>query len=196
MIAPRMRPLGNKRSTIVAALDIGTSKVACVIAKLKAERGREMPRNRTHSVEIIGIGLTRAFGIKAGTVVDIEAAEDSIRRAVDQAERSAKVEIASVILSVTGGRLGSESFAASVRVPGSSVEGGDIARVLDAASLAARCCTQFRSLITSMRSPIFRTRAGCSDARLQSICMSRPPITRRCKILSSASSAAISRSKV
>jgi cell division protein FtsA len=135
MIAPRMRPLGNKRSTIVAALDIGTSKVACVIAKLKAERGREMPRNRTHSVEIIGIGLTRAFGIKAGTVVDIEAAEDSIRRAVDQAERSAKVEIASVILSVTGGRLGSESFAASVRVPGSSVEGGDIARVLDAASL-------------------------------------------------------------
>ena len=51
------------------------------------------------------------------------------------AERSAKVEIASVVLSVTGGRLGSESFAASVRVPGSSVEGGDIARVLDAASM-------------------------------------------------------------
>ncbi|MBY0531964.1 MAG: cell division protein FtsA [Xanthobacteraceae bacterium] len=135
MIAPRMKPLGNKRSTIVAALDIGTSKIACVIAKLKAERGREMPRNRTHSVEVLGFGHTRAFGIKAGTVVDIEAAEDSIRRAVDQAERSAKVEIASAILSVTGGRLGSESFAASVRVPGSSVEGGDIARVLDAASL-------------------------------------------------------------
>jgi len=135
MIAPRMKPLGAKRSTIVAALDIGTSKIACVIAKLKAERGREMPRNRTHSVEVIGFGHTRAFGIKAGTVVDIEAAEDSIRRAVDQAERSAKVEIASVILSVAGGRLGSESFAASVRVPGSSVESGDIARVLDAASL-------------------------------------------------------------
>jgi cell division protein FtsA len=135
MIAPRMKPLGGKRSSIVAALDIGTSKIACVIARLKAERGREMPRNRTHSVEVLGFGHTRAFGIKAGTVVDIEAAEDSIRRAVDQAERSAKVEIASVVLSVTGGRLGSESFAASVRVPGSSVEGGDIARVLDAASL-------------------------------------------------------------
>lgn len=135
MIAPRMKPLGGKRSTIVAALDIGTSKIACVIAKLKAERGREMPGNRTHSVEVLGMGLTRAFGIKAGTVIDIEAAEDSIRRAVDQAERSAKVEIASVILSVTGGRLGSESFAASVRVPGSSVESGDIARVLEAASL-------------------------------------------------------------
>lgn len=135
MIAPRMKPLAARRSTIVAALDIGTSKVACVIAKLKAGREREMPRNRTHAVEVIGFGHTRAFGIKAGTVVDIEAAEDSIRRAVDQAERSAKVEIASVVVSVTGGRLGSESFAASVRVPGSAVEGGDIARVLDAASL-------------------------------------------------------------
>jgi cell division protein FtsA len=135
MIAPRMKPIGNRRSTIVAALDIGTSKIACVIAKLKAERGRETPGNRTHSVDVLGLGLTRAYGIKAGTVVDIEAAEESIRRAVDQAERAAKVEIASVILSVTGGRLGSESFAASVRVPGSSVETGDIARVLDAASL-------------------------------------------------------------
>ncbi|MBX3513252.1 MAG: cell division protein FtsA [Xanthobacteraceae bacterium] len=134
-LAPRMKPLGHKRSSIVAALDIGTSKVACVIAKLKAERGREMPHNRTHSVEVIGFGHTRAHGIKAGTVVDIEAAEESIRRAVDQAERSAKVEIASVIVSVTGGRLGSESFAASVRVPGNAVEGGDIARVLDAASV-------------------------------------------------------------
>lgn len=135
MIAPRMKPIGNRRSTIVAALDIGTSKIACVIAKLKAERGRETPGNRTHSVDVLGLGLTRAYGIKAGTVVDIEAAEESIRRAVDQAERAAKVEIASVILSVTGGRLGSDSFAASVRVPGSSVETGDIARVLDAASL-------------------------------------------------------------
>jgi cell division protein FtsA len=134
-LAPRMKPLGGRRSTIVAALDIGTSKVTCIIARLKAERGSEMPRNRTHSVEVIGFGHTRAHGIKAGTVVSIEAAEESIRRAVDQAERSAKVEIASVVLSVAGGRLGSESFAASVRVPGSAVEGGDIARVLDAASV-------------------------------------------------------------
>lgn len=133
-LAPRMKPIGNKRSTIVAALDIGTSKIACIIARLKSDRSTDMPRNRTHAVEVIGFGHTRAHGIKAGTVVDIEAAEESIRRAVDKAERSAKVEIASVVLSVTGGRLGSESFAASVRVPGSSVEGGDIARVLDAAS--------------------------------------------------------------
>lgn len=109
-LAPRMKPIGNKRSTIVAALDIGTSKIACIIARLKADRSPDMPRNRTHAVEVIGFGHTRAHGIKAGTVVDIEAAEELIRRAVDKAERSAKVEIASVVLSVTGGRLGSDSL--------------------------------------------------------------------------------------
>jgi cell division protein FtsA len=134
-MAPRMKAIGARRSSIVAALDIGSSKIVCLIAKLRPGHGEEMPSNRTHSVEVIGFGHTIARGIKAGTVVDIELAEESIRRAVDLAERSAKVEIASVILSVSGGRLGSESFAASVRIPGSSVQEGDIGRVLDAASL-------------------------------------------------------------
>lgn len=135
-LAPRMKPLHPRRSTVVAALDIGTSKIACVIARLRPLGGdRDAQRTRTHSVEIIGFGHTRARGMKAGTVVDIELAEESIRRAVDLAERSAKVEIASVIVAVAGGRLGSESFAASVRLPGSEVEDGDIGRVLDAASL-------------------------------------------------------------
>lgn len=133
-ITPRMKPIG-RRSSVVAALDIGSSKIACIIARLKPERGLEMPHGRSHSVEVIGFGHTRAHGIKAGAVVEIERAEASIRRAVDLAERSAKVEIASVIVAVSGGRLSSESFAASVRVPGMNVESADIARVLEAASL-------------------------------------------------------------
>lgn len=137
-LAPRMKPIGARRSSIVAALDIGSSKIVCLIARLRPERGAEMPRGRTHSVEVIGFGHTISRGIKAGTVVDIALAEESIRRAVDLAERSAKVEIASVILSVSGGRLGSEFFAASVRIPGSSVQEGDIGRVLDAANSSLR----------------------------------------------------------
>jgi cell division protein FtsA len=134
-LAPRMQPLSPKRTAVVAALDIGTSKIACIIARLRPAHGRDAPRGRTHSVQIIGFGHTVARGMKAGTVVDIERVEESIRRAVDLAERSAKVEIASVVLSVSGGRIGSEAFAASVRLPGPEVESGDVARVLDAASL-------------------------------------------------------------
>jgi cell division protein FtsA len=134
-LAPRMRPLHPRRAAVVAALDIGTSKIACLIARLKPLGDDAAPRGRTHSVELIGFGHTRARGIKAGTVIDMARAEEAIRLAVDAAERSAKVEIASVVLALSGGRLGSESFAASVRLPGASVEEGDIHRVLDAASL-------------------------------------------------------------
>jgi cell division protein FtsA len=134
-LAPRMRPLNPRRSATIAALDVGTSKIACLIGRLKPLGGGSHLGGRTHSLELIGFGHTRARGIKSGTVVDMAKAEEAIRVAVDAAERSAKVEIASVVLAISGGRLGSESFAASVRLPGPSVEEGDIGRVLDAASL-------------------------------------------------------------
>ena len=134
-LAPRMRPLHPRRSAVVAALDIGTSKIACLIARLKPLDDTSHLGGRTHSVELIGFGHTRARGIKAGTVIDMARAEEAIRLAVDAAERSARLEIASVVLSVSGGRLGSDSFSASTRLIGPSVEEGDIGRALDAASL-------------------------------------------------------------
>lgn len=134
-LAPRMRPLHPRRAGVVAALDIGTSKIACLIARLRPLGENAHLRGRTHSVELMGFGHTRARGIKAGTVIDMARAEEAIRFAVDAAERAAKVEIASVVLSVSGGRLGSDSYSASARLPGPSVEDGDIGRVLDAASL-------------------------------------------------------------
>lgn len=134
-LAPRMRPLHPRRSAVIAALDIGTSKIACLIGRLKPLGEDARPGGRTHSVELIGFGHTRARGIKAGTVIDMARAEEAIRIAVDAAERSAKLEIASIVLSVSGGRLGSDSFSAAARLPGPSVEEGDIGRALDAASL-------------------------------------------------------------
>jgi cell division protein FtsA len=133
-LAPRMGPLPPRRPVVVAALDIGTSKIACLIARL-SPKGDQAPRGRSHSVDLIGFGHTSSRGMKGGTVTDMARAEEAIRRAVDTAERMAKVEVASVLVGVSGGRLGSESFAASVRLQGRAVEQGDIGRVLDAASL-------------------------------------------------------------
>jgi cell division protein FtsA len=61
-------------------------------------------------------------------------AEEAIRQAVDAAERMAGVEIASVVLSVSSGRLASELFAAEVDIIGSAVAESDVARVLAAGS--------------------------------------------------------------
>ena len=72
--------------------------------------------------------------MKAGTVADLAEAEQAVRHALDLAERMAEVQLESVMLSVSSGRLGSELFAATVDVAGSTVSDGDIARVLAAGS--------------------------------------------------------------
>jgi cell division protein FtsA len=134
-LAPRMRPLPARRPVVVAALDIGSSKLVCLIARLKPRPQDENLRRRTHNIEVLGFGHIRARGIKGGAVADMARAEEAIRHVVDMAERSAGVEIASVVVGVSGGRLASESFAASHRLPHPSVQESDIGRVLDAASL-------------------------------------------------------------
>jgi cell division protein FtsA len=133
-LAPKMKPLSPKRSALIAALDIGTAKVACLIARLKPRVPQEPLRRRSHAVEILGIGHTRARGIKAGTVIDLAEAEEAVRHAVAAAERMGGVELDAVIVSVSAGRLASELFAATVHVGGPTVAHGDIERVLAAGS--------------------------------------------------------------
>ncbi len=132
-LTPRMKPLSARRSAILSVLDIGSSKVVCVVAELKPADEVDSLRSRTHVARILGIGHQRSAGLKGGVIVDLEAAESAIRQAVHAAERMAKVEIRSVIVNLTGGRLSSEHFEA--HVPVRAVVGeGDVHRVLDAAS--------------------------------------------------------------
>jgi cell division protein FtsA len=133
-LTPKMKPVPPKRTATVAALDIGTSKIVCLIARLAPRPPQDVLRRRSHGVEIMGFGHTAARGMKAGGVIDLLAAEEMVRQAIDLAESRAQVELESVVVSLSGGRLGSELFNASIDVSGASVSEGDIARVLAAAS--------------------------------------------------------------
>jgi cell division protein FtsA len=132
-LTPRLKPLSSRKSAILSVLDIGTSKVVCIVAELQPVEMLESLRGRTHLARIIGIGHQRSMGLKGGAVVDLDAAESAIRQAVHAAERMAKVEIQSVIVNITGGRIGSEHFEAQIPVRG-SVGSGDVHRVLEVAS--------------------------------------------------------------
>jgi cell division protein FtsA len=129
-----MKPISPRRSAVVAALDVGSSKVVCLIARLRPHGPQQVLTRRSHAVEVIGFGHTVARGMKAGGVVNLALAEEAIRQAVDSAERMASVEIESVVLSLSAGRLSSELFAADIEIVGSAVSEGDIARVLSAGS--------------------------------------------------------------
>jgi cell division protein FtsA len=137
---PKMKPVSPRRSAIVAVLDIGTSKIVCMIARLKPQQPQEVLRRRSHGVEILGVGHTEARGIKSGAVVNLAEVEEALRHAIDLAEREASVQLESVVVSLSSGRPASEFYAVKVNVAGSSVTDGDIAR-----ALAAGCRHSVRS---------------------------------------------------
>jgi cell division protein FtsA len=129
-LTPKMKPLAPKRTALVAALDVGTSKIACLIGKLKPQPPQDVLRRRSHAIEVVGFSHTESLGMKAGHVVDLVEAEEAVRHAVDLAERSAKCQVESVVVSISAGRLSSELLSAAIDIAGSTVTDRDISRVL------------------------------------------------------------------
>ncbi len=126
---PKTRPMSHKRAALVASLDIGTSKIACMIARLKPSAPSEALRGRTHAVELIGYSQIQARGMKAGAVTDLAGCEQAVRQAVALAERMARVQVESVLLSVSGGRLHGQLVEAAADIRGGAVTAADVNRV-------------------------------------------------------------------
>lgn len=137
-ITPRIRPIQPGKSVILSALDVGTSKVVCLIARLDPIEGSDVLSGRTHRMRILGIGHQRSRGIKGGTVIDLAEAEKAIRLAVDSAERMAGVQVASALVNISGGRIGSHHFNGRVALNRRNVDDGDINRVIEVASSHAQ----------------------------------------------------------
>jgi len=114
---------------VVAVLDLGSSKVACIIARLEPSQEAGAPAGFT----VLGIGHQRSRGVKAGVVLDLEEAEAAIRAAVSQAERMAGVSVTEVLVSLACGRLRSQTFLARADIDGGIVSSADINRLLGGA---------------------------------------------------------------
>jgi cell division protein FtsA len=80
------------KSDLVAALDIGTSKVACIVARL----------DESSEINIIGVGYHLAQGIRNGVIVDIREAAGSILSALHAAEKMSNETIDSVLVNISG----------------------------------------------------------------------------------------------
>ncbi len=131
-MTPKMRPPSARRSTLLAALDLGTTKVSCVIARLEPDAAEG--RGLTHRCRVLGIGHQRARGLKGGVIIDMEEAERTIRSAIDAAERMAGLQVESVVVAITGGRLGSRHFMAEVGTGGRAIKDRDVERAMSAAT--------------------------------------------------------------
>ncbi len=124
----RARP--PERSGLVAALDIGSTKVCCLIGEM-APAKRQLPGGPEHDeLTVIGIGHQASRGVHSGAVVDLEEAERAVRLAVDAAERMAKQTISEVFVNVSGGRPRCTTHCARIRLPGQAVTADDVRTVL------------------------------------------------------------------
>ena len=128
------KPLGNAkpRSGLIAALDLGSSKVTCVIARLTTGVSSNQVTAR-----VVGIGHQKSHGLKSGSVIDLDAAEATIRATVEVAESMVGENIHKVFVNLSCGKPKSKLVAHEADIGGREIEEADLYRVLTADQVTA-----------------------------------------------------------
>lgn len=121
-----MKQKPKPKGSVIAALDIGSSKIACFIARIIDEEG---------NYEVLGIGHQASAGMLKGTVTDLAAAEGAIRQTVHAAENMAAevmkgYPLREVIINVPGVHVKSYNFSVGVDIAGHEISDNDIRRAL------------------------------------------------------------------
>ena len=111
---------------IVVGLDIGTTKIACIIGEVTDE-----------GIDIIGIGSHPSTGLRKGVVINIDATINSIRKAVDEAQLMAGCDVNTVYAGIAGGHIKGFNSRGIVAVKDKEVKQSDLVRVVDAARAVA-----------------------------------------------------------
>jgi cell division protein FtsA len=82
----------GRKDRYLVGLDVGTSKVCAIVGELVDDG----------ALDIVGIGVAESRGIRRGVIVNLEAAVESIKKAIEEAELMAGVEVDAVHLSMAG----------------------------------------------------------------------------------------------
>lgn len=120
--------MGKKADrNLIVGLDIGTSKVACIVGEINPEG----------DIEVVGLGTHPSRGLRKGVVVNLETTVQSIQRAVDEAELMAGCRIHSVYAGIAGSHIISMNSHGIVAIKDKEVSQGDVDRVIDSARAVA-----------------------------------------------------------
>jgi cell division protein FtsA len=119
------------RKDIVVGLDIGTTKICCIVGEATEGSGSQS------AIDIVGIGTAPSNGLRKGVVINIDATVESITKAVEEAELMAGVEISTVYTGIAGGHIKSFNSTGIVAVKDKEIAEQDVQRVIDAAKAVA-----------------------------------------------------------
>jgi cell division protein FtsA len=111
------------KNNYIVGLDIGTKKIAAIIGEI----------TRENKVEIIGIGTSESRGLRKGVVVNLDSTVDSIKKAQEEAELMAGVEIDSAFVGISGAHIKSFNSRGVIAVSGKNreISHEDIKRVIE-----------------------------------------------------------------
>jgi cell division protein FtsA len=119
-----MAMTGRKENkNLIVGLDIGTSKIAAIVAEMKPEGG----------FEVIGMGSSPSRGLKKGVVVNIESTVNAIQRALEEAELMADCKIREVWTGIAGSHIRSFNSHGMVAIKDHEVAQTDVDRVVETA---------------------------------------------------------------
>ncbi|BCX17279.1 MAG: cell division protein FtsA [Geminicoccaceae bacterium] len=116
----RQRVVGARSGTTLAALDLGTSKIACFIATAGPGGG----------LALLGRGLQSAEGLERGEIVDLEAAEAAVRAVLQEAEEQAGLTVETVVAAVGAGQPRSILLEVERPLGGRTVDESDLEAAL------------------------------------------------------------------
>ena len=116
-----------KKEHIVVGLDIGTTKICAVVAQVTPDEG----------INVIGVGSSSSRGLRKGVVVNIDSTVESIKKAVEEAELMAAVQINSVYIGIAGSHISSETAKGVVALKRNEVSRADVHRAIETAKTAA-----------------------------------------------------------
>ena len=117
----------SKKSNYIVGLDIGTTKICCIIGEVIDDE----------KIDIIGLGQYPSKGLRKGVVVNIDSTVESIKNAVEEAELMAGCEIESVYVGIAGGHINSLNSHGIIAVKGREIDQKDVDRVIEAAKAIA-----------------------------------------------------------
>ncbi len=114
-----------RKERYIVGLDVGTSKVAAIVAE----------PSEAEELNIVGMGVAESHGIRRGLVVNLEAAVESIKKAIVEAELTAGIEIDNAYLALSGPHVKGFNSRGVVAVAGKNHEIGpeDLSRAIEAA---------------------------------------------------------------
>src|SRR5690349_4452055 len=112
------------RPPVVAAVDLGASKVTCFI--MKPEGVRRGDRTLTAA----GVGYVQSRGVRGGAIVNLDEASEAIAQAVERAENVAGVNVQGVTVATAGGQLTSSRVMGRVSIGARPIADNDLVRAI------------------------------------------------------------------